>query len=89
MFIGLQYGEGTMRNKRSEKQRTVNSMKAVKRVLILSASYLMEEQDWNDDKLVEYYEAICRWSDAIDSHLISIQKVVDIINEKTGAEIKW
>ena len=75
--------------KKSEKQRVVNSMKATKRVLILSAAYLMEEQDWDDDALVEYYEAIVRWCDAIKDHWISIDQVIKMINEKTGAEIKW
>ena len=78
-----------MKHKRTEKQKAINSMKAVKRVLVLSAAYLMEEADWDDNDLVEYYEGICRWSDAIDSHLIQIQQVIDIINEKTGATIKW
>lgn len=75
--------------KKPEKTRVVNSMKATKRVLILSAAFLMEEQDWDDDALVEYYEAICRWSDAIQDHWISIDQVINMINEKTGAQIRW
>ena len=74
---------------KSEKQKVINSNKAIKRTLILTASYLMEEQDWNDDQLCEYYEAICKWGDAINSHWISIKKVIEIVNEKTGATIQW
>lgn len=78
-----------MKKKKTEKEKVINTQKAVKRVLILSAAYLMEEQDWDDDKLCDYYEAMCRWSDAIQRHWISIDQVVEIINRKTGAEIRW
>ncbi len=77
------------KKRKTEKERLISAQRIVKRVLVLSAAYLMEEQDWDDDKLIEYYDAICRWSDALDSHLITIHKVIDMINEKTGAEIKW
>ena len=75
--------------KKPEKQRAVNSMKAVKRTLIMVAAYLMEELDWDDDRLCEFYDAIVRWCDAVDKHWISIDQVIKIINEKTGATIKW
>lgn len=78
-----------MKKKKTEKERLLSVNRAVKRVLILSSAYLMEEEGWDDEKLVDYYEAIERWSEAIDSHLITIQKVVEMINEKTGAEIRW
>lgn len=77
------------KKRKTEKERLISSQRIIKRILVLSAAYLMEEQDWDDDKLIEYYDAICRWSDAIDSHLITIQKVVDMINAKTGADIRW
>ena len=75
--------------KKPEKQRVVNSMKATKRVLILSAAYLMEEEDWDDDALVNYYDSIVRWCGAIQDHWISIDQIIKMINEKTGAEIRW
>lgn len=77
------------KKRKTEKERLISSQRIIKRILVLSAAYLMEEQDWDDDKLIEYYDAICRWSDAIDSHLITIQKVIDMINAKTGADIRW
>ena len=49
----------------------------------------MEEEGWDEDKLIDYYEAISRWSDAIDKHLISAKQVAEIINERTGAQMKW
>ena len=75
--------------KKPEKQRVVNSLKATKRVLILSAAYLMEEEDWDDDALINYYDSIVRWCGAIQDHLISIGQIIKMINEKTGAEIRW
>ena len=74
---------------KSEKQKLISRNRAIQRMLVLSAAYLMEEQDWDDDRLIDYYEAMCRWSDAIDTKLITIQKVIDMVNEKTGAEIRW
>lgn len=89
METGREVADNMKGKHKTEKQKLVNTQKAVKRVLVLSAAYLMEEQDWDDDRLVEYYNAICRWCDAIDTHMISVQQVIDIVNEKTGATIRW
>lgn len=47
----------------------------------------MEEYDWNDDDLIAYYTKINEWIDALDSHLISVRQVADIIEAKTGAKL--
>lgn len=73
---------------KSEKEKLVSVNRVVKRVLILSSAYLMEE-GFDEDKLIDYYGAIERWSGAIDEHWITIQEVIKMINERTGADISW
>ena len=56
----------------------------VKRTLILSAAYLMDEEGYNDDQIVDFWESLIRWIDAIDKHEISIKTVTEIIEKTTG-----
>lgn len=55
--------------------------------IILSASYLMDEFDYSEEKIIDYYEALTRYIGAIKSHLITIDKVKEIINEHTGLKM--
>lgn len=52
--------------------------------LLLSAAYLMDEEGYNDAQIVEFWQSLTRWAEAIDEHLISIQTVADIIEKETG-----
>ena len=74
---------------RPEKQRVVNTQKGIKRTLILCAAYLMEEDGWDDDRIIDFYNGIVRWSDAVDQHFISINNVIEMVNDKTGLQIRW
>lgn len=74
---------------KTKKNHQMSVNRAVKRTLILCAAFLMEEEGWDDDRLTDFYAGIVRWSEAIDSHLINIQNVIEIIKDKTGTEIKW
>lgn len=71
-----------------KKNKLMSVQKAVKRVLTLCAAYLMEEDGWDVDRICEFYDGIVRWSNYIDSHLISLTTVNKIIEEHTGAKLK-
>lgn len=72
---------------RSEKQKLMSITKAMNHFFLVSCAYLMEEYDWNDDDLIAYYKKMNEWIDALDSHLISVRQVADIIEKKTGAKL--
>lgn len=77
------------KKKKGTKQTLISKTKIVQRMLLLTGAYLMEEYDWDDEKLIEYYNKIAEWSDAIDKHIISCKTVAEIINKQTGAEVRW
>jgi hypothetical protein len=61
---------------------------ACQKILILSAAYLMDEMDYSEDKVVEYWDSITRYVTAIKDHTITLDKVCEIITEHTGLEFK-
>lgn len=58
------------------------------RTLTLITAYLMDELDYDEDKIVELWEGITRYSEAIKDHTITLNKVKDIIEERTGIKLK-
>lgn len=58
------------------------------RTLTLITAYLMDELDYDEDKIIELWEGITRYSEAIKDHSITLNKVKDIIQEKTGIVLK-
>ena len=75
------------KKKRYPIEKKSSNLKYISRVFTLCAAYLMEEENWDEEKICDFYSALIRWSESINSHLISIDKVKDIIKEKTGMEI--
>lgn len=59
----------------------------VQKMIILSAAYLMDEMDYSDDRIVDYWEGLTRYAEAIDEKLITIRQVNNIIEEKTGLKL--
>lgn len=57
-----------------------------KKILILSAAYLMDEFDYSEDAICDYWDGLTRYVDAIDQKLITLDKVCAIIQEHTGLE---
>ena len=57
--------------------------------MILTLGYLMDDMDYDPDKLIEVWSGLSRYAEAVNSHLISLDKVCKIINENTGLEIRW
>lgn len=60
------------------------------RTLILITAYLMDELDYDEDRIIEMWDGIANWAHAIDhDKLIKLQDVCDIINQHTGLKIQW
>lgn len=60
------------------------------KMIILSAAYLMDEMDYDEDRIIDYWNGLTRYADAIDKKLITIRQVNDIIEQKTGLKLgEW
>lgn len=86
-------GTRSKKNKRVEitprKLEEIKVDASVQTQLVIFA-YLMDEWDYDRDKLVDLWNGVGRYADAIKTKLISIQKVCDIINENVpGLDIRW
>ena len=57
--------------------------------MILTLGYLMDDLDYDADRLIEVWEGLTRYAEAVNSHIISLDKVCEIINANTGLEIRW
>lgn len=56
-------------------------------VLTLVTAYLMDEFDYDDEKIVELWEGIARYSNAVEDHTITLKKVKQIIADNTGIKL--
>ena len=60
------------------------------RTLLLVTAYTMDELNYDEDKIIEMWDAIARWSDAIDNQkVIKLNDIADIINQHTGLKLRW
>lgn len=57
--------------------------------MIPTLAYLMDDEDFDEDRLIGVWDGLSRYAEAVNSHLISLNKVCDIINESTGLSIRW
>ena len=56
-------------------------------VLTLVTGYLMDELDYDEDKIVALWEGIARYSNAVEDHLITLNTVKEIIEKNTGIKM--
>ena len=56
-------------------------------VLTMVTAYLMDEMDYDEDKIVALWEGIARYSKAEKEHVITRSKVKRIIQEHTGIKL--
>jgi len=65
--------------------------KMLAKFLILDIAYQMEqpEFDGNVDALVEHFNKMFEWMYAVKDHLITVNQVAKLIEEKTGRHITW
>ena len=54
---------------------------------VLLLSYLMDELDYDADKIIEVNAAMNRYLEAIEEKLITVRTVEQIIEENTGLHI--
>lgn len=59
------------------------------KAMILFAAYLMDDEDFNAERICEVWDGVTRYADAVDKKLISLDKVCGIINNYTGLKIRW
>ena len=56
--------------------------------LLLVTAFCTEESDLDDDGVLELWESLSRWSEAIADHTITLNTVKRIIEEHTETQIK-
>lgn len=59
------------------------------KAMILFAAYLMEDEDFDAERICKVWDGVTRYAEAVDSKLISLQKICNIINDYTGLKIRW
>lgn len=57
--------------------------------MILTLGYLMDDMDYDAERLIGVWDGLTRYATAIENHLITLNKVCDIIKDNTGLEIRW
>lgn len=62
---------------------------AMGQAMILTIAYLMDELDFDEDRCLEIWEGVSRYAEAVDTKLLSMRKICDIINANTGLNIRW
>ena len=62
---------------------------AIGQTYILCAAYLMDELDYSEDKIVEVWNGITRYAEAIRNKDITMNKICKILSEKTGMNVRW
>lgn len=60
---------------------------ATARALVLATAYLMDDMDYDEDRLLDFWDGVARYANAIDTKLISIRTVTDLIEEHTGLSL--
>jgi hypothetical protein len=62
---------------------------AIGQTFLLVAAYLMDELNYEEDKILELWDGVSRYSDAIKNKDITMYKVCKILEEHTGMKVRW
>lgn len=62
-------------------------MNVTDEVLTLLLGYLMDDLDYDEDRILEVFEGVSRYHKAVKDHLITIKQIKKIIKEKTGLDL--
>lgn len=57
--------------------------------MILFAAYLMDEFDYDEDKIIALWDGVSRYAEAIQNKDITMRKICEIVNAHTGMNIRW
>lgn len=86
-------GTRSKKNKRVEitpKKLEEIKSDAAEQVLILTLAYLMDEWDYDADRIVRIYLGISRYASAVKEKTISMNTICDIINKNVeGMNLRW
>lgn len=58
------------------------------KTLVMFIACAMDEMDWGIDEVTDFSVRLNRYMDAVDTHLLSIHKVAQIVEEVTGMTIR-
>lgn len=62
---------------------------AICQTFLLAATYLMDEMEYSEDRILELWDGISRYADAVRNGTISMNKVCKILEEHTGMKVRW
>ena len=62
---------------------------AIGQTFLLFAAYLMDELEYSDERILELWDAVARYSDAVKNKDITMNKICKIIEEHTGMKVRW
>lgn len=57
------------------------------KTMTLVLGYLMDDLDYDEDRIIETIEGIMRYGEAIADHTITLRRVKEIIQDKTGLKL--
>ena len=64
-------------------------MEAIGQTYLLVAAYLMDELQYSEDKIIELWDGVTRYADAVRNKDISMQRICQILEEHTGLKVRW
>lgn len=62
--------------------------KVTGQALLLVTAFCAEEYNLDDDGVIELWDSLSRWSEAINDHLITLKTVQKIVEDHTGTQIR-
>ena len=63
---------------------------ATGQMFLLACGYVMDELDYDADKICDFWAGLARYCEAVKDKTISMRKVCDIINANVkGANVRW
>ena len=62
---------------------------ALGQCFILVAAYLMEDMKAPAEEILQLWDGVARYAEAVDQKLITMSKVCKILSDYTGMEIRW
>lgn len=62
---------------------------AIGQTFLLVAVYLMDEVGYKEDKILEIWDGITRYADAVQNKVITMNRVCKILEEHTGIKVRW
>ena len=62
---------------------------AIGQTYILVAAYLMDELDYSEDKILEIWDGVAKYADAIRNKDITMKRICYILEAHTGLKVRW